>query len=254
MNYKEYVKIHEPTYVYTGDLYVSKSDYDLYHSSFISDLYIFYKLSDKYLLAIDCPNRADWLDICFGRLNIRSFVGYTNIRIFEIIDDNFINPGQLKIKQEWLVTYSERTYDLLIQEVENFLKSRYPKKENENDTDPKLSVGSKKPSTAAIPPISILLLGLAMKDGEKKYGRFNWRKTKVDNSVYYDAAMRHLLSYWDGEEKAQDSNIQHLAHVMACCAILIDAHYTDSCIDTREPTLVVSSFIDEFYKRNKQNG
>ncbi len=123
-----------------------------------------------------------------------------------------------------------------------------------SNPDPKLSTGSKKPSMAAIPPISILLLGLAMKDGEKKYGRFNWRKTKVDNSVYYDAALRHLLSYWDGEDLAEDSKIQHLAHVMACCAILIDAHYTNSNIDTRDSTKVVSSYIDEYFKRNKENG
>lgn len=230
----------------------------VFYGKFLSYGYIFYKLSSNFLLAMDCGRFIDFQYFINNKKDITKLVGGETIRIY-----SYINEGNSKIKleKEWVIFNENVIYDELIQEVQDYIKSIKSPEVNKNDAelkknevDPKLGVGSKKPSTAAIPPISILLLGLAMKDGEKKYGRFNWRKTKVDNSVYYDAAMRHLLSYWDGEEKAKDSNIEHLAHVMACCAILIDAHYTNSCLDTRDPTLNVTSFIDEYYKRNKENG
>lgn len=91
------------------------------------------------------------------------------------------------------------------------------------DDNPKSVVGLTKPSLHQIPPVALVLLGQAMKDGEAKYGLMNWRGTQVAASVYYDAIMRHMLAWWDGEAEAQDSGVAHLAHVMACCAILLDA-------------------------------
>ena len=134
------------------------------------------------------------------------------------------------------------------------MDKEFLKEENkqEDSSNPKIAIGSKKPSVSAIPPVSILLLGEAMKEGERKYGRFNWRSTKVDNSVYYDAAARHLLSYWDGENAASDSKIHHLAHVMACCAIIIDSEVTNSSIDTRNITMKVSEYIEAYFNKNKE--
>lgn len=91
------------------------------------------------------------------------------------------------------------------------------------DNNPKTAVGALKPSLHAIPPSAMLHLGAAMEDGKNKYGLTNWREKTVSASVYYDAALRHLLSWWDGEDVASDSKIHHLGHVMACCAIIIDA-------------------------------
>jgi hypothetical protein len=91
------------------------------------------------------------------------------------------------------------------------------------DDNPKTVVGLTKPGTAAIPPVAIIELGQAMADGERKYGRFNWRDKTVTTSVYTDAIDRHMLAFRDGENAASDSGIPHLAHVMACCSILIDA-------------------------------
>lgn len=101
------------------------------------------------------------------------------------------------------------------------------------DGNPKTQYGMAKPSTAAIPPVAVLHLGKAMRNGADKYGRFNWREHSVTASVYYDAMMRHLLAYWDGEEIAEDSGCHHLAHVMACCAILLDASASGKLNDDR---------------------
>lgn len=91
------------------------------------------------------------------------------------------------------------------------------------DTNPKTRIGLTKPSTAAIPPSAIVHLGLAMSNGVVKYGKFNWREHAVTMSVYTDAIDRHLMALKDGEDVASDSGVHHLGHVMACCAIMLDA-------------------------------
>ena len=101
------------------------------------------------------------------------------------------------------------------------------------DDNPKTAIGVTKPPLHAIPPVALLHLGAAMADGERKYGLTNWREKRVSCSTYYDAALRHLLAWWDGEDIASDSGVHHLAHVMACCAILIDAEAQDTRNDDR---------------------
>lgn len=92
-----------------------------------------------------------------------------------------------------------------------------------------------KPSMAAIPPAALLDLGAAMADGARKYGKFNWREHEVTASVYEDALMRHLMAWRDGEDAAPDSGVSHLGHIMACCAILLDAKASGKLIDDRGP-------------------
>lgn len=111
------------------------------------------------------------------------------------------------------------------------------------DDNPKTVIGLKKPPTRAIPPIAILHLGGAMEDGAAKYGRFNWRDRRVTASVYYDAIMRHLLSWWDGEDVACDSGRHHLAHLMACAAILLDAEASGKLNDDRRKDGQTAAFI-----------
>lgn len=101
------------------------------------------------------------------------------------------------------------------------------------DDNPKTAFGQAKPQLHAIPPIALLLLGQAMAEGERKYGGFNWREDKVSASVYYDAALRHLLSWWDGEDIDPDSGLPHPVKAMACLAIVLDAMHQDWLNDNR---------------------
>lgn len=100
-------------------------------------------------------------------------------------------------------------------------------------TNPKDLIGRTKPGISAIPPASILAMGQAMADGKEKYGLMNWRETKVNADVYYDAVMRHVFAWWDGETVAEDSGVHHLAHAMAGLAILYDASISGVLIDNR---------------------
>jgi hypothetical protein len=95
----------------------------------------------------------------------------------------------------------------------------------------KAAVG--KPTMSSVPVIAIQALGKAMEDGSRKYGRYNWRETGVTASVFYDAMMRHLLAWYNGEDLAQDSQVEHLAHIMANCAILLDAKDNNILKDDR---------------------
>lgn len=103
------------------------------------------------------------------------------------------------------------------------------------DGNPKTIFGMSKPSTRAIPSTAIFHLGAAMADGERKYGRFNWREKTVTVSVYTEAMLRHLFAYIDGENHAPDSGCTHLGHLMACAAILLDAHTWGNINDDRLP-------------------
>ena len=107
--------------------------------------------------------------------------------------------------------------------------------------DPKQQFGVAKPSVFGTPPISLFQLGAVMALGMKKYGLFNWRKTRVSASTYYDAAQRHLMTWRDGEDKDPESGSHPLAHVMACCAIIIDAEAHGVFDDDRGATIGIAA-------------
>ena len=95
--------------------------------------------------------------------------------------------------------------------------------EEKKETNPKDALGVKKWSMANVPIEVVMELGLAMHEGALKYGRFNWRDSGVRASVYFDAALRHLFSWWTGQDIDPDSGVHHLTKAMACFAIVLDA-------------------------------
>lgn len=101
------------------------------------------------------------------------------------------------------------------------------------DGNPKSVHGEAKPGISSIPPVYIVQLGQAMAEGKRKYGRMNWRDTKVDVLVYYDAAQRHQMAWLDGENLDRATGIPHLAMAGACFAIIQDAIAHNAAIDNR---------------------
>lgn len=93
----------------------------------------------------------------------------------------------------------------------------------DSSTNPKDLHGVKKPPLGLVPPAALILTAKAMQHGAEKYGPYNWREKAVRNTVYIDAAMRHLMRYLDGEDVDTDSGVPHVAHVAACMSILMDA-------------------------------
>lgn len=116
-------------------------------------------------------------------------------------------------------------------------------------TNPKDLLGIKKVRLSLVPPSSTIYQALAMEDGATKYGPYNWRANKVIASIYVDAAMRHINSWFDGEENADDSKKPHLGHALACLGIIVDALETGNLIDDRPLPGATSKLIERFKKK-----
>jgi hypothetical protein len=90
---------------------------------------------------------------------------------------------------------------------------------------------------SCVPAEVLLELGLAMQEGARKYARHNYRIAGVRASVYYDAAMRHLMAWWEGEDIDPDSGLSHLTKAMACLVVIRDAVVNNNWTDDRPPSL-----------------
>jgi hypothetical protein len=94
-------------------------------------------------------------------------------------------------------------------------------------------------SNAKVPlhlwPATATALGcMTMQEGADKYGRNNFRATNIEASTYMAALGRHALSWWEGEDIDPDSGLPHLAKMLACIAIVVDAHYAGTLVDDRQ--------------------
>jgi hypothetical protein len=102
--------------------------------------------------------------------------------------------------------------------------------------NPKDQIGSTKVDLALVPASAIVACALAMTDGGLKYDPYNWREQgkPVQARTYISALLRHVYCWFDGrEEVSSDALVHHLAHAMACCAILIDAQSCGQLVDNR---------------------
>ena len=107
------------------------------------------------------------------------------------------------------------------------------KDNNLKNTNPKDLIGSDKLPLHLFPQTANIYGALALLDGALKYGRSNWRVAGVRASIYYDAILRHLNKWFGGIDIDSDSGLPHLAHAIACIAILIDAKEANKLKDDR---------------------
>lgn len=102
-------------------------------------------------------------------------------------------------------------------------------------TNPKDALAINKAPLSTLPAGPMYEVALAMLEGARKYGRHNYRIMGVKASVYYDAAMGHLTSWWEGEDIDPASGIHHLGKAMACLAVVRDGQMMENWIDDRPP-------------------
>lgn len=106
---------------------------------------------------------------------------------------------------------------------------------SEKPTNPKDAFGIKKAPLSTVPAPVLMELGVAMLEGASKYGRHNFRSIGVRGSVYYDATLRHLMSWWEGEDIDPDSGLSHITKAIASLVVLRDAMMQDQFTDDRPP-------------------
>lgn len=101
------------------------------------------------------------------------------------------------------------------------------------ETNPKDALGIKKVPLHCVPSAPLLEVGLAMMEGGRKYGAHNYRAIGVRASTYYDAAMRHLIAWWEGEDIDPDSGLHHVIKAAASLFVLRDSMFMKNYEDDR---------------------
>lgn len=128
------------------------------------------------------------------------------------------------------------------------------------DSNPKDGIGATKAPLSTLSMPVIYEMALAMLDGACKYRRHNYRIAGVRLSVYYDAALRHINKWWEGEDLDLDyvneagetvigSGLPHLAHAMACLMIIRDGQLTGLATDDRPPETFAAGWLDEHSRK-----
>lgn len=102
-----------------------------------------------------------------------------------------------------------------------------------NPQNPKDVLGSTKPGLSTIPCAPLYEVAAALLTGAMKYGKHNWRAVPVRASVYYDASLRHIMAWWEGQDNDPESGLPHLAHAVAGLLLYRDASINNMVIDDR---------------------
>lgn len=116
-------------------------------------------------------------------------------------------------------------------------------------SNPKDAVGTGKVPFSTVPAPVIAEVGLGMLEGARKYGRHNYRAIGVRGSVYYDAAMRHLTGWWEGQDIDPDSGLSHITKALASLVVLRDAMMNGKWIDDRPPPVAAQDWIAGMNKK-----
>lgn len=103
------------------------------------------------------------------------------------------------------------------------------------DSNPKDAVGIKKVGLSVLPIRVMYEVALGMLEGALKYGRHNYRVIGVRASVYYDATMRHLDEWWEGEDIDKVSQLNHITKAISSLTVLRDAMIRENWVDDRPP-------------------
>lgn len=72
-----------------------------------------------------------------------------------------------------------------------------------------------------VPVSAIRAMAKVLDYGTKKYDARNWEKGN-DYSVPYSSLMRHLMSFWDGEDIDPESGLPHTYHILMNAAMLVE--------------------------------
>lgn len=114
-------------------------------------------------------------------------------------------------------------------------------------TNPKDAIGCRKAPMSVVPANVVAEIGLGMLEGTCKYGRHNYRAMGVRSSIYYDATMRHMMSWWEGEDIDPDSGLSHVTKAIASLVVLRDAMMNNMLTDDRPPSSI--PFFDGLNKQ-----
>ena len=117
-------------------------------------------------------------------------------------------------------------------------------------TNPKDILANRKVALGLLPGAGKIYGALAMSEGAKKYGAYNWREKGVRHTVYLDAIDRHLEALRDGQWKDPKSGFPHLGHIIAGAAIILDANSIGKLIDDLPLPGKAAEILDKYEVKN----
>lgn len=175
------------------------------------------------------------MDDYYGRHNY----GYKIHETGDIYEEYWFNKYFERVEDQVQLVPSDRLDYCVACDAEHGFECPQDKIERpeKKDTNPKDSVGIRKAPMSTVPTRFVLGVGLAMMEGARKYGRHNYRVAGIRLSVYYDAFMRHMMAWYEGEDIDPDSGLSHLYKAGACLAIIDDALANGMCTDDRPPKM-----------------
>lgn len=110
-------------------------------------------------------------------------------------------------------------------------------------TNPKDGAAVHKLPLDLVPASLKVFATLAFTEGAAKYGAYNWRVSGARASIYKAALERHLESWWNGEDVDPQTGVPHLASILACAGILLDAGLARKLNDDRPPHVAMGNLI-----------
>lgn len=99
--------------------------------------------------------------------------------------------------------------------------------------NPKDRAGAAKPNLSVLPLAPLIETIAALYEGRRKYGPFNWRGEEISETIYADAAIRHLMQFIAGEDLDPDSGVSHVTKAIAGLLVLRDAQLHGCSLDDR---------------------
>lgn len=161
-------------------------------------------------------------------------------------------------------SYHASVWDALEDELVTTLLDDQPpmpegsKPTNPSPDNPKDAVGVRKWRQFAALPLTVLAeVGVGMLEGARKYGRHNYRVAGVRSSIYVDAAIGHIMQYWEGEDTDPDSGLSHVTKAICSLVVLRDAMIQNMLTDDRPPKANLDQLradlqrrVDEIFERH----
>ena len=95
--------------------------------------------------------------------------------------------------------------------------------------------GQKDCQLGAVDPLALWEIGNISGFGNVKYERYNFSKG-YKWSLSYDALQRHLMLFWSGEDRDNESGLYHIAHAAWHCLTLLTFSLRGLGTDDRFPS------------------
>lgn len=73
-----------------------------------------------------------------------------------------------------------------------------------------------------LPPLALKAIVEILTFGAEKYEPNNWIHVPDSKRRYFDAAMRHMWAWKEGEQNDPESGKNHLAHALCCLMFLYE--------------------------------